>query len=263
MKKQLMHEKWDIDKLIPYVNNPRINDHAVDQLAAAIREFGFKIPIIAKSDGTIVDGHLRYKAAKKLKLKEVPVILADDLSETQIKAFRISVNKMAELADWDNQLLKLEMDSLKAMDFDLSLTGFTLDEISDLQLEINTSYTNSDSSTESSYTKKIAIPIYEPKGEKPNLKDLYDLTKAESLIAEINKSNLPEDEKKFLRFAAFRHIVFNYQNIAEYYSHAEAEVQELFENSALVIIDFNKAIENGFVVLSKELAEAYTNDWKK
>jgi hypothetical protein len=244
----LNHETWDIDKLIPYVNNPRINDHAVDQLAAAIKEFGFKIPVIAKSDGTIVDGHLRYKAAKKLKLKKVPVILADDLTEAQIKAFRISVNKMSE------------MDSLKAMDFDLSLTGFTLDEISDLQLEINTSYTNSDSSTESSYTKKIAIPIYEPKGEKPNLKDLYDLTKAESLIAEINKSNLPEDEKKFLRFAAFRHIVFNYQNIAEYYSHAEAEVQELFENSALVIIDFNKAIENGFVVLSKELAEAYTND---
>lgn len=105
-------ETWEIEKLIPYINNPRKNDHAVESVASAIREFGFKVPIVAKSDGTIIDGHLRYKAAKRLNFKEVPVILADDLTEAQIKAFRISVNKMAELAEWDEEMLKIEIEGL-------------------------------------------------------------------------------------------------------------------------------------------------------
>lgn len=95
----------ELDKLIPYARNPRKNDHAVDRIASAIREFGFKVPVIAKSDGTVVDGHLRLKAAQKLGMQAVPVLLADDLTDAQVKAFRLSVNKMAELAEWDNELL--------------------------------------------------------------------------------------------------------------------------------------------------------------
>jgi len=124
-----------IDDLIEYARNPRKNDHAVDNIAAAIKEFGFRIPIVAKSDGTVVDGHLRLKAAKKLKLKTVPVLNADDMSEAQIKAFRISVNKMADLAEWDNDLLKLEFDELQELGFDLSLTGFSVSELSGLFFE--------------------------------------------------------------------------------------------------------------------------------
>jgi ParB-like chromosome segregation protein Spo0J len=97
----LTFETWPIERCIEYARNPRKNDHAVDKVAAAIREFGFRVPICAKIDGTVVDGHLRLKAAKKLGLTEVPVVLADDMSEAQIKAFRLSVNKVAELADWD------------------------------------------------------------------------------------------------------------------------------------------------------------------
>ena len=123
MKKQKL-EYWSIDKLIPYARNPRKNDHAVDQIAAAIREFGFRVPLLAKSDGTLVDGHLRLKAAQKLELKEVPVLLADDMTDIQIKAFRLSVNRMAELAEWDNELLKLEFEEIKLEGFDLELTGF-------------------------------------------------------------------------------------------------------------------------------------------
>lgn len=118
-----------INDLIQYARNPRKNDHAVDRIAAAISEFGFKVPIIAKSDGTIVDGHLRLKAAKKLKLETVPVLLADDLTDAQVKAFRLSVNKMAELADWDEELLKIELEELKDIDFDISLAGFDFDII--------------------------------------------------------------------------------------------------------------------------------------
>lgn len=125
----LQHETWPIDKLVEYARNPRKNDHAVDRVAAAIREFGFRVPVVAKSDGTVVDGHLRLKAAKKLGLTEVPVVLADDMTDLQIKAFRLSVNKMAEFAEWDNELLALEFGELQELGFDLDLTGFDADEL--------------------------------------------------------------------------------------------------------------------------------------
>lgn len=131
----LQHETWPIDKLIEYARNPRKNDHAVDRVAAAIREFGFRVPVVAKSDGTVVDGHLRLKAAKKLGLTEVPVVLADDMTDLQIKAFRLSVNKMAELAEWDDELLAIEFAELADAGFDNLLTGFTQDEIDALTPE--------------------------------------------------------------------------------------------------------------------------------
>lgn len=133
----LQLETWPIDRCIEYARNPRKHDHAVDKIAGAIREFGFRVPIIAKSDGTVVDGHLRLKAAKKLRLDEVPVILADDLSETQIRAFRISVNKIAELADWDNELLRLEIHALDEADFDLVNLGFSGSELDLLMFDGN------------------------------------------------------------------------------------------------------------------------------
>ena len=126
----LIHETWAVEKLVEYARNPRKNDHAVDRVAAAIREFGFRVPVVAKSDGTVVDGHLRLKAAKKLGLTEVPVVLADDMTEIQIKAFRLSVNKIAEIAEWDDDLLALELGELHAADFDMALLGFDAGELS-------------------------------------------------------------------------------------------------------------------------------------
>jgi ParB-like chromosome segregation protein Spo0J len=126
------YEIWPIDRFVEYARNPRKNDHAVDKVAAAIREFGFRVPIVAKSDGLVVDGHLRLKAAKKLGLAEVPVILADDMTDAQIKAFRLSVNKVAELAEWDDELLGLEILDLKEMGFDLDVIGFDAGEIAAL-----------------------------------------------------------------------------------------------------------------------------------
>lgn len=128
-------ETWPLERLIDYARNPRKNDHAVDRVAAAIREFGFRVPIVAKSDGLVVDGHLRLKAARKLGLAEVPVVLADDLTDAQVKAFRISVNRMAELAEWDSELLALELGELGELGFDLDLTGFNEGEIAALSLD--------------------------------------------------------------------------------------------------------------------------------
>src|ERR1700681_2529561 len=125
-------ELWPIDKLVAYVNNPRKNDGAVDRMCGSIREFGLKIPVLARSDGEVVDGHLRLKAAKKLGINEVPVILCDEWTPAQVKAFRLMVNRSVTWADWDDELLALELQELNEVDFDLSLTGFDPKELDDL-----------------------------------------------------------------------------------------------------------------------------------
>jgi DNA modification methylase len=125
-------EYWPIDKLIFYARNPRKNDSAVDRMCSSIREFGFKIPVLARSNGEVVDGHLRLKAARKLGITEVPVILCDEWTPAQVKAFRLMVNRSVEWAAWDEELLALELQDLQASDFDLSLTGFNPGEIDGL-----------------------------------------------------------------------------------------------------------------------------------
>ena len=129
---ELQVEHWPTDKLIDYARNPRKNDHAVEQMASVITEFGFRIPVVAKSSGELVDGHLRLKAARKLGLATVPVVLADDLSPAQIKAFRLLANRSATWAEWDDELLGLELTELQDAGFDLELTGFTEDEWTEL-----------------------------------------------------------------------------------------------------------------------------------
>lgn len=128
----LKTESWPIERLVPYARNPRKNDEQVERMVAAIREFGFRIPVVAKSDGTVVDGHLRLKAARKLGLMEVPVALADELTDAQVKAFRLLANRSANWAAWDEDLLALELEELQAMAFDVSLTGFDVAEIDSL-----------------------------------------------------------------------------------------------------------------------------------
>jgi DNA modification methylase len=130
----LQIQLWPIDRLVFYVRNPRRNDAAVDRMCASIREFGFKIPCLVRSDGEVVDGELRLKAARKLGLTEVPVILCDEWNPTQVKAFRLLVNRSAAWADWDEDLLALELQELNEAGFDPSLTGFDQKEIDDLLL---------------------------------------------------------------------------------------------------------------------------------
>ncbi len=122
-------ETWPLDRLIPYARNPRKNDAAVGQMVSSIKEFGFKIPCLVRSDGEVVDGHLRLKAARKLGITEVPVILCDEWTPAQVKAFRLMVNRSVTWADWDEELLALELLDLQTEDFDLSLTGFGEEEL--------------------------------------------------------------------------------------------------------------------------------------
>src|SRR5271167_1498969 len=125
-----MHvEMWPIENVTPYDKNPRINDQAIDAVAASIQEFGFRQPIVVDEQNVIIVGHTRYKAALKLGLKMVPVHVAVGLTPAQTKAYRLADNQTATLSQWDEDKLPLELALLQEMDFDLALTGFSADEL--------------------------------------------------------------------------------------------------------------------------------------
>ncbi len=118
-----------LEDVRPYEKNPRRNDDAVQYVAESIKQFGFKVPIVIDNDGVIIAGHTRWKAAKKLGLKTVPCIIANDLTVEQVKAFRLADNKVAEMAGWDFALLEEE---LQLIDFDMAAFGFAEQEDVDI-----------------------------------------------------------------------------------------------------------------------------------
>ena len=122
----------DINDIRPYEGNPRMNDEAVEAVAASLKQFGFRQPIVVDEQMVIIVGHTRWKAAKKLGLAKVPVHVAKDLTAEKVKAYRIADNQTNTLADWDYELLPIELKDLQAADFDLSLLGFDADELARL-----------------------------------------------------------------------------------------------------------------------------------
>jgi ParB-like chromosome segregation protein Spo0J len=129
---------WPVARLVPYEKNPRKNDAAVSQMVASITEFGFKVPVLVRSSGEVIDGHLRLKAAHALGIVDVPVILCDEWTDAQVKAFRLVANRSAAWADWDVALVALELSDLSDSGFDLSLTGFDSGELSRYMTEGDT-----------------------------------------------------------------------------------------------------------------------------
>lgn len=221
----------------------------IDRLADIIKHHGMRWPIIvSKRSGFVKAGEGRYLAAEKLKMIKVPVMYQDFDSEDEETTFGISDNAIAKWAELDFKAInEFDLPNL-GPDLDLDLLGFK-----DFTLDPSSSEKKEDP-----YTAKIECPIYSPKGQRPSISDLFDSSKTEKFIEKIRSSVLSVEEKDFLTVAACRHTVFDYENIAEYYSHASKEVQALMEESALVIIDFQKAIENGFVQLSESIASDYS-----
>ena len=179
----------------------------------------------------------------------VPVLIADDLNDDQIRAYRIMDNRSSEYSDWDDALLIQEIEKLS--DIDIELTGFTQEDIENLIAQDDLA---------SMYTDRIEIPHYIPKGENPHESELVDTDFAEQLKDEISNSDVPQEIKNFLMLAAERHNVFDYHKIAEYYCHADEKVQNLMEKSALVLIDFDKAIEQGFVRMTDSIKIAHSEE---
>jgi ParB-like chromosome segregation protein Spo0J len=131
-------EQWEIDRVKPYDKNPRRNDKAVEAVAKSIREFGFRQPIVVDKDGVIVVGHTRYKAALKLGLATVPVHVAADLTPQQARAYRLADNRTAETAEWDVDLLPVELGALRDGGADLKLLGFTDKELAEYLKDFDT-----------------------------------------------------------------------------------------------------------------------------
>ena len=174
----------NVDELIPYVNNPRDNAGAVDAVASSIKNFGFKVPIVIDKGNEIVTGHTRLIAAKKLDMEKVPVIIADDLSEAEVKAFRLADNKVGELAEWDWSLLDSEFEELKEMElnFDMEEFGFIDNDVIDMSY-INELDENGLSMTKGEndhFTMSFVFPV-----EKEELIHEY--------IEEVSKDKIVED----------------------------------------------------------------------
>lgn len=242
-------EQLKIADLIPYARNSRTHsDEQVAEIAASIREFGWTNPVLIDQKGTIVAGHGRVLAARKLGIETVPCIRLGELSPAQIRAYVIADNKIALNAGWDEDMLAAELAALKEEDFDLGMTGFTDEEISEIIEELG-------DEPENPYSTKINGLIYEIRGEKPRIDELFDTSRCKDLIDKIELSKLPQDVSKFLIAAASRHVVFDYGKIAEFYAHASKDVQELMEQSALVVVDLDSAIENGYVEMTKVIDE--------
>lgn len=229
--------------LVPYEKNTRKHEgYDVGEIAKSIQKYGFNDPIGVWKDNIIIEGHGRLLAAKKLGMKEVPIIRLDHLTDEERREYAIMHNKTAELSNWDFPMLEEEVQQLDGLnDFDIEFSGGVSEE--DFENEEDDDY----------YTTETNMPQYEIKGEKPDISELLNKEKSESLIDEIKKSGVNEEVKDFLIEAAKRHNVFDYRKVAEFYAQSDEETQRLMENSGLVIVDYNDAIQNGFVQFSEKM----------
>lgn len=242
----------NIEDLIPYARNSRTHsDKQIAQIAASIKEFGWRNPVLIDGDNGIIAGHGRVLAARKLNIEQIPTIDGSDMTDIQKRMYVIADNKLALNADWDDEILALELEELESLGADIELLGFDDEELDDLNGD-------DEGDGDEPYTNKVEAPIYEPSENEPKIDELFDDTKTLDLITRIEQSSAPAKVKDFLKLAAHRHTVFNYKYIADYYSHADEGIQKLFEDSALVIIDFNRAVEEGYVKLAAGLFDKYS-----
>lgn len=238
-----------ISEVLENKENPRtIKDYKFIKLVRSIKEFPDmleKRPIVVDENMIVLGGNMRLKACKEAGLKEVWIDVADNWSDDKKREFIIKDN--VGFGEWDWDILANEWDVDKLEDWGLDLPVFDEDE------------TTSDD--DNPYTKKIEAPIYEPKDVKPTFDETYSKTKFNQLVEKIESSKLDKEQKEFLKLCATRHIVFDYQKIADVYANSDADMQDLMEDSALVIIDFDKAIENGYITLSEEIVNNYLDEY--
>jgi hypothetical protein len=239
--------KTELVKIETLVFDPaNARKHGEKNLAAiksSLQRFGQQKPIVVDANGVVRAGNGTLAAAKALGWKEISIVRSP-LSGSEATAYAIADNRTSELAEWDDDVLSQTLAALQIEDEELAAsTGFDPKEIDSL----------TGKSEESQYTAKVRIPIYEITGEKPQLSQLVNRDVYDKMLSKINAFDGPDDVKQFLRFAATRHIVFDYAKIAEYFAHSDQPLQAMMEESALVIIDIDKAIENGFVRMNSEI----------
>jgi ParB-like chromosome segregation protein Spo0J len=258
-----MAMKYETVKVADLSNDPanarKHGEKNIATIVASLRRFGQQKPIVVDSSGVVRAGNGTLEAARQLGWDTIE-IQRTELTSSDAIAYAIADNRTSELAEWDDDILAAQLQGLLTEDEELlDAAGFDEDELAALLDELTGDGTTG--SADDNYSRKIETPVYEITGDKPSVAELFDRTKADQLLAKIEAAKLPSEIGDFLRYAAERHVVFNFRNIAEFYAHSDADVQELFEQSALVIIDFNRAIEDGFVKLTEAVADQYAKDY--
>lgn len=238
-----------LDEIIPYKKNNKIHtDEQLTVIRKSIADFWYVQKICVDKNNEIIIWHWRLEAIKQLnktwsRWDSIEVNVLDNLSDNEIKKLRLIDNKSNEMAEWDFENIKFELDELD--DMELNEVFGDMEWLEDYGEETE----------DDKYTKKVESPVYIPKEEMPEMDQLFDNAKTKELLVDIEKSNVSADIKEFLTMAAHRQTVFNFDKVAEYYSHLWKEEQELFEDNALVIIDYNKAIEKWYVKLTEDMIQ--------
>lgn len=204
--------------------------------------------IVNKRTGHLIDGHLRVELAMRKNVSSVPVKYVD-LSEEEEALVLSTFDPISAMATADKDVLA---DLLREVTTDNDSVKKMIDDLAEKH-GIDLGQTSDD--LKSRYTMTVESPVYKITGEEPPLESLASQDRYRQLLNDIDVADIPEDIKQFLRLAAGRHVVFDYRKIAEYYAHADEEVQRLMEDSALVIIDFNRAIELGYVKLRDDILD--------
>lgn len=251
----LQTQEVNIDLLRPHPRNARNGD--VDAIAESLQTNGQYKPIIVAADGTILAGNHTYAAAMQLGWPTIAAVRLD-LDPNSDEAVRIMVadNRTADLGTYDDALLLELIQDLP----DLSGTGYDKEALEQLQFLEDAHAREALNGDWEKYTKAINIPQYEPTGERPTVREVYDDNKAQVLRDEIMEADLDDEVRSFLLAAAHRHTVFNYRLAAEFYAHADAKTQRLMERSALIILDLDDAIRDGYAVLDSALTAMREED---
>jgi len=238
-------------------NARRHGERNLDAIKASLAAFGQRKPLVVQREGMIVRaGNGTLEAAKALGWDHIAAVVIDEDSAQAVQ-FAIADNRTAELAEWDDETLATLLDGMEQPIRDM--LAFSPADISELLGNLEGSSGLDDQANP--YTQEVQSPVYEPYGDQPDVADLIDTSKRDELQAAIAATDLPDDVRAFLEAAAERHTQFRFDQIAEFYAHADASTQRLMEDSALVIIDFDAAIEKGFVKLNNAIHEQLDRDY--
>jgi hypothetical protein len=244
----------DVDSIEPHPRNVRQGD--VGAISESLKHNGQYRPIVVqKSTNQILAGNHTWKAAKALGWNKIAVTYVD-VSDDEALRILLADNRTNDLATYDTTALAELLEELATSEKEFVGTGFDGDDLDLMMNDIKSSFEE----TDDAYTQKVKIPHYEIVGEQPETSELLSTSKQEQLIENINKANLPDDVREFLIAATWRHVKFNYQKIAEFYPHQSKEVQELMEQSVLVIIDAKDAIANGYARFKQTIEDLMEKD---
>ena len=224
-------------------------------LRGVLEDIGFADAVIAREtdDGLeLIDGHLRQEVMGD---QVVPVLIVD-VTEEEADKMLLTYDPLAMMAHADqDQLLNL----LRDTQFESQAVNDMLEAVANGERLPMPDLT--EPVTDNAYTQTVDIPIYYPTGPQPAIEELTDRSTADELIGQIRQAELPPAIERFLLDAAERHVAFNFERIANYYAHSSPDIQSLMERSALVIVDYNQAIANGFVRLKEDIDAAFTEDY--